>query len=207
MFLCLGKKIFFFFVVDGHNKIYQAFPCHFCILLVIRNWTVGRPGTTLFSMSIFVYFISILSEIRTIQMYYYHASTCHAPRMSKCLWEVSVCSSIHTILWFSQNNNILSTQLILYVQAYSEEEGNMGGDAQCTVAMKVARKCLLLFWAPMRPPTPEKPALPQALETFKVKSLITCKSNNWSCTIKASLASSMTGPSFEYWFEMWDLSQ
>ena len=32
------------------------------------------------------------------------------------------------------------------MQAYSEEEGNMGGDAQCTVAMKVARHlCLLLF--------------------------------------------------------------
>ena len=28
----------------SHDKIYQAFPLRFCILGVIKNWMVGRPG-------------------------------------------------------------------------------------------------------------------------------------------------------------------
>ena len=28
----------------SHDKMDQAFPLHFCILQVIKNWTVGMPG-------------------------------------------------------------------------------------------------------------------------------------------------------------------
>ena len=28
----------------SRDKIHQALPLHFCILQVIKNWTVGRPG-------------------------------------------------------------------------------------------------------------------------------------------------------------------
>ena len=29
---------------NSHDKMEQAFPLRFCILQVIKNWTVGRPG-------------------------------------------------------------------------------------------------------------------------------------------------------------------